>query len=118
MSFIEPINMVIARLMIPAPIMILIVGVFLFFYTHSHRKLIGVFFVVLGSLGLLFFSGVIWASLASHFAFGFEMERGFLFGLAAVEIATIAVGIVCLIKSNPVKETKAISDSFKNNFRA
>jgi|WetSurMetagenome_2_1015567.scaffolds.fasta_scaffold969980_1 hypothetical protein len=114
MSFIEPLNMVIARLMIPAPIFILIVGVLLFYYTHSHRKLVGVFFVVLGSLGLLFFSGVIWASFASHFAFGFEMVRGILFGLAAVEIATIAVGIVCLIKSNSIKETKTISDSIKN----
>jgi hypothetical protein len=106
MSLIEPINMVIARLMIPGPIIILIVGVFLFFYTHNHRKIVGVFFGALGSLGLLFFSGVIWASLASRFTFGFNMERGILFGLAAIEIATIIVGIVCLIKSNSVKETK------------
>jgi hypothetical protein len=59
---------------------------------------------VLGSLGLLFFSGVIWASLASRFAFGFDIARGILFGLAAIEIATIVVGIVCLIKSKPVRD--------------
>jgi hypothetical protein len=114
MSFIEPINMLIARLMIPGPIIILMVGVLLFFYTHNHRKIVGAIFGALGSLGLLFFSGVIWASLDARFAYGvFGMARAFLFALAAVEIATIVVGIVCLIKRNPIKKTKTNNDASK-----
>jgi hypothetical protein len=107
MSLLDPINIFFARLLIPVPIIILIVGICLFFFAPNHRKVVGVVLGVLGSLGLFLFSGIIWASLAPRFESGvFGMARGLLFVLAAIEIVIIVVGIVCLVKSNPVKVTK------------
>ena len=107
MSVLDPINIILARLMIPVPIIILFVGIFLFLYVPNHRKVVGVVLGVLGSLGFTIFSAVIWASLDTRFASGvFGMARALLFALAAVEMATIVVGIICLIKRNPIKETK------------
>lgn len=107
MSVLDPINIILARLSIPIPIIILFIGIFLFLYAPNHRKVVGVVLGVLGSSGFFFFSAVIWASLDARFATGvFDMARALLFALAAVEIAAIVVGIVCLIKRNPIKATK------------
>ena len=85
----------IAYSLIVVPVAILVIGIILFFYKPIHRLTVGVILVTFGSLGLIIVSGAFDISLSYMDGRGITVYMA----LIAVEIMTIIVGVVSLVKS-------------------
>ena len=96
MSFLDVVLQVFAWLLIVVPIAILVIGVILFHYSPVHRKTVGIILLTLGSLELALYS------LTFYFTFTLRTSNlraiGFSSILLVVEVSTVIIGIVSMIK--------------------
>ena len=101
-SFLDRLVQVFAWLTFAGPVVLLLAGLFLFRYKPLHRKTIGIIWTSLGGFGVMVFAFVLYFSSTIPSA---SVPRMLAISLVevSVEICTIAVGIISLIKKVELK---------------